>query len=63
MPRYKVYECCICHQVLDYKPIRLVKQKFIEGRYAYGAYQNKHNYDFCDECYKKFNGWINKNKK
>ena len=62
MAKLKIYECCICHTILkDYKPIRLVKQKY-EVR-GYGQYRNKKNYDFCTECYKKFNGWIHKHNK
>ena len=64
MPRVKVYECCICHTILeDYKPIRLVKQKYIPNLRGYGGYQNKKNYDFCTDCYKKFNSWIRKHNK
>lgn len=63
MPRVKVYECCICHTVLeDYKPIRLVKQKYDYKR-GYGQYTNRANYDFCINCYKRFNSWIRKHTK
>lgn len=57
----KIYKCCICHNVLDeYRPIRLVKQNWeFKG---YGLYRNKANYDFCIDCYKKFNNWIKKHK-
>lgn len=56
----KIHNCCICHKTLDYKPIRLVKQKYGIGRYK--QYSNVCNYDFCIECYKTFNRWINKHK-
>lgn len=60
MPRAKIYKCCICHKVLEeYKPIRLVKQRYFNDR-AYGQYKNMANYDFCKECYKRFNAWIRK---
>lgn len=57
----KIYKCCICHQALNYKPIRLVKQKYGIGKYK--QYANEENYDFCKECYKKFNRWILKHEK
>ena len=61
MPLHKIYKCCVCHEVLeDYKPIRLVKQKYGKGKYK--QYSNVATYDFCKKCYAKFNGWI-KNKK
>lgn len=54
----KVYKCCICHSVLEeYRPIRLVKQRWDNTR---GVYRNRANYDFCISCYKKFNNWIKK---
>ena len=58
----KVYKCCICHNVLtEYKPIRLVKQKY-GYRGTWGRYTNCANYDFCIDCYKRFNHWIRKHK-
>lgn len=57
----KIYKCCICHRILDYKPIRLVKQ-LNDGKETYNAYHNQANYDFCIRCYKKFDNWINKHK-
>ena len=57
----KIYKCCICKKVLrDYKPIRLVKQKYGIGNYK--QYSNVDKYDFCENCYKTFNKWINKYK-
>ena len=59
MPRMKIYECCICHQILeDYKPIRLVKQRY--GDSGYKQYYPVNTYDFCETCYKKFDNWIRK---
>lgn len=57
----KIYKCCICHKVLDYKPIRLVKQLH-DNKETYGAYHNITNYDFCKSCYQRFNNWIKKHK-
>lgn len=55
----KVYECCICHRILTKtKPVRLVKQVYGKGNYKQYGYVN--NYDFCSDCYKKFDAWINK---
>lgn len=55
----KVFKCCICHKVLEeYKPIRLVKQKCKMGLYE--NYKHICNYDFCIDCYKRFNAWIRK---
>lgn len=54
----KIYTCCICHEILNYKPIRLVKQEYGAG--TYNQYANICNYDFCKKCYNKFNSWINK---
>lgn len=61
MPLPKIYKCCICHTVLEeYKPHRLVYQEY-ETR-GYGQYKNKHNFDFCDKCFKIFKIWIRKHK-
>lgn len=60
MPVIKVYKCCICHEVLeDYKPIRLVKQKY--KTHGCKEYMKICHYDFCKRCYAKFNNWIKKN--
>lgn len=57
MPREKIYECCICHDILkDEKPIRIVKQKY--GNKGYNQYGNVCHYDFCKVCYSKINRWI-----
>lgn len=61
MPKLKIYKCCICHKVLDTKPHRLVHQEYDNSR-AYGLYKNKHNFDFCDKCFKPFRAWIKKHK-
>lgn len=60
MLKTKVYKCCICHRVLDYKPIRLVKQLYGIGNYNQYSYDSK--YDFCNKCYKAFDNFINKYK-
>ena len=57
----KDYECCICHKPIE-RDKRLVYKKF-DGKKPYGAFHNKHNYDFCDEHFKIFKRWIIKNKK
>ena len=63
MPKLKRYSCCICHkELINYKPIRLVKQVHDE-KVPYGTYHNIKNYDFCKECYNKFNNWIIKHEK
>jgi hypothetical protein len=56
-----INRCCICHKELDYKPIRLVKQLH-DNQNTYGAYHNKHNYDFCKGCYRKFAIWVYKHR-
>ena len=56
-----VFRCCICHEVLNDKPIRLVKQVH-DNKKPYGAYHYRTNYDFCKRCYAKFNRWIEKHK-
>lgn len=59
MPRQKIYECCICHEILTgKKPVRLVKQLY--GDSGYKQYYPVQNYDFCDSCYKKFDRWVGK---
>lgn len=59
MIKRKEYNCCICNKLLDYKPIRLVKQLY-DNKETYGAYHNMHNYDFCIECYEKLEKVLNK---
>ena len=56
----KVYKCCICHKILDEKPIRIVKQEYAVGRYNQYGYVDK--YDICKKCYISFDRWINKHK-
>lgn len=56
----KEYSCCICHKKLKDKPIRLTKKEYGIGRYK--QYSPVANYDFCKECYRKFNNWIVKHK-
>ena len=55
------YECCICHQPIERKQ-RLVYQEF-DGRKPYGVFHNKHNYDFCEKCFKIFRGWLRKHRR
>lgn len=60
MPITKIYKCCICHEVLDTKPHRLVHQEYeLKG---YGLYKNKYNYDFCTRCFSTYLKWIRKHK-
>lgn len=56
----KIYKCCICHKILEEKPIRLVKQLY--GVNKYKQYSPIENYDFCIGCYKIYEKWINKHK-
>lgn len=56
----KKYKCCICHEVLEDKPIRLVKMIYGAGKYNQYAQVGK--YDFCDKCYLKFSNWLLKHK-
>lgn len=58
MAKEKIYKCCICHEVLKEKPIRLVKQLYGYGNYK--QYYPVRYYDFCKKCYARFNGWIKK---
>ena len=57
----KVYKCIICHKELDYKPTRLVKQVYGAGRF--NQFYPVEFYDFCEECFKRFSGWIKKNRR
>lgn len=56
----KDYYCCICHNKLEEKPIRLVKQEYGAGNY--NQYANVDKYDICSRCYEVFNKWIEKHK-
>ena len=57
----KVYKCCICKKELDYKPIRLIKQKHNNIK-PYGRYKNIKCYDFCKRCYQSIQKWLDKYK-
>lgn len=57
----KIYSCCICHKVLEDKPIRLTKKEYGIGKYK--QYDPVENYDFCKKCYKVFENWLEKHKK
>lgn len=61
MAKKKIYECYICHKILEeYKPIRIVRQQYgINGYNQYGTYCH---YDFCKECYSKIDRWIKKHR-
>ena len=56
----KIYSCCICHKELEEKPIRLTEQRYSIGNYK--QYAPVKNYDFCKDCFRKFNAWIIKHK-
>ena len=58
---YKEQYCCICHNKVDGKAHRLVHQEW--EKTGYGLYKNKHNFDFCDNCFKTFKKWIIRHKK
>lgn len=54
-----IYQCCICHKILENKDtIRLAKQLYGIS-YAGGHYTVK-KYDFCKDCYKHFAIWVKK---
>ena len=62
MPTINNYKCQICKKTLDYKPVRLVKQLYgIHPRYLSQYYQDTY-YNFCYDCYKKFDNWVNRRK-
>lgn len=49
----KTYKCRRCGKILDeYKPLRLVYQVHTNKK-PYGKYENKKNFDYCYECFKK----------
>ena len=56
-----IYKCCICHKILENKDtIRLAKQLY--GLSYVGGHQTVKKYDFCRECYKRFEFWLKKHK-
>lgn len=57
----KNYKCCICHKVVENKPIRLIKQEYGVGNY--NQFSQVEKYDICKECFRIFNNWIKKHKK
>ena len=58
----KIYKCCICHRRIKKEhTIRLVEQKYGAGKYT--QFYQTTRYDFCKDCYSKFNKWILKHKK
>lgn len=45
-----IYTCCMCGtEIIDYRPVRFVKQLYGYGQYK--QYYSIRNYDFCKECY------------
>ena len=48
MPAKKIYECAICHTVLEHPKDRLVYQKYLHR--GYGHFINMKNFDFCEDC-------------
>jgi uncharacterized protein with PIN domain len=54
----KEYRCCICNDLIDTHPHRLVHQEYEHIRYYH--FINKKNYDFCDKCFKVYLNWIKK---
>lgn len=56
----KIYRCCICHNILREKPIRLVKQLYGIGNYK--QYSTVEHYDICSKCYTAFDKWLIKHK-
>lgn len=56
-----MYKCSICHKILENKEtIRLAKQLY--GISYAGGHYTVEKYDFCKECYKKFNKWLIKHR-
>ena len=54
-----IYKCSICHKQLENKEtIRLAKQLY--GISYVGGHQTVSKYDFCKDCYRKFEVWIRK---
>lgn len=51
----KIYKCCICHKEIGKHPVRLCE--FIHKDFAY---RQRNKYDFCEECFKRFRGWVKK---
>ena len=62
MPRIDKYRCCICKKIIKYKPTRLVKQMYGINPHYKSQYSQCCVYNFCDECYKKFDNWVNRRK-
>lgn len=63
MPRIETYTCQICKKELDYKPVRLVKQLYgINLKYP-SQYAQCTYYNFCYDCYEKFDNWVYRRKK
>lgn len=60
MSLHKIYKCCICHKILDTKPIRLAKQVYGAGKY--NQYYTVEHFDICKKCYRPFIKWIEKYK-
>lgn len=52
----KNYRCYKCGKVLDYKPTRMVKQKYGAGYYK--QYYQVKTYDLCKNCYSKLDKWL-----
>lgn len=64
MPKLKRknYKCCICHQVLDKHPIRLIEQRYEDENKPYAQFKKIRQYDYCSDCFKKFRHWVIKHK-
>ena len=63
MPCIDTYKCCVCKKIIDYKPTRLVKQLYGIHPHYKSQYNQSCVYNFCDECYKKFDNWVNRRNK
>lgn len=56
-----VYKCSICHKDLkNIETIRLAKQLY--GVSYVGGHQTVKRYDFCKECYRKYDAWLRKHR-
>lgn len=52
--------CIICHkEIIRYKPTRLYRFEY--GNKPYKQYKAIEHWDFCNNCFKRFQLWLYKN--